>query len=273
MKVPEMLIKVLFINSIVTSAPPTQITAGEGTESALVESIENSQTNLENAEDAYSAEVSRRQQASAAHQQKVQDLHDAINACDEATQLMREARQIDLPASSFLQTKETALKGHILKINEKLKRMSLTGTVVPFLKALVEMTQDGINWQAIDQIIQLIDDLRESIRAELATSISEDNADASYSAQLLESLHNSIESSRSSIQANSALLQSVRDNLVTLRQNLSDFQSSLQTNTNNLNALNSAWEATSSNFNAAIDRLQRDIQVLGDALAFLAAQE
>ena len=188
------------------------IQEGENTQSQLEETIATSDANLRQAQIAYDAEVARREAASAAHAKKISDLTDAIAACEEALKLMAEVREKDLPATAavFLQTSEQALKGHIIKINEKLSKLTLKSSITPFLKALVEMTQEGINWQLIDKIISLIQDLENSLHEEVRISNEADASDAEYSAKLLDSLHNTITTERVSLEQNGALLETVK---------------------------------------------------------------
>jgi hypothetical protein len=185
------------------------------TKGNLEESIQNSLNNKGAAEGQVDTEESRRAEASAAHSRRVSDLSDAIAACDDALALMAEVREKDLPSQPaiLLQTHEQKLKSHIQKISEKLQKMTFKGTIGPFLQALVEMTQEGINWQLIDKIIDLIRDLKGSLQHEIEVADQEDSADAEYSQKYLESLHKTIGDEITALQNNGALLETVKSKI------------------------------------------------------------
>jgi hypothetical protein len=50
---------------------------------------------------------------------------------------------------------------------------------------------------------------------------------------------------------------------------LAGYQESHKLNTDSLNELNEEWNRTDTNFNDVMERLRKDIAVLGDALTYL----
>jgi chromosome segregation ATPase len=185
----------------------------QGEEARLTTSIDTSIAAINAAQDGITTENNRRSEVSHANQQKLADLSEAIAACNDAEALLEEIRAKDLAKSdqlNLLQTSERKIQNHLKNIHEKLEKMQVKGTIAPMIKMLVEVVQEGVNVEIIDQILNLLRELRASLIQEHKDTEDSDATDESYHTSTITALTHTVNTETDSVNDNSALLKGVQ---------------------------------------------------------------
>jgi DNA repair exonuclease SbcCD ATPase subunit len=232
-----------------------------------------SQQTIEDSNDAITAAEQARAESHEAYLQKVEDLTEAIQACTDALALLHELDDKDLTAPSFLQITEKKLRNHFMKVQEKLANMKLKNSITPLIKMLVEVAQQGVNSDMIQRIITLVEELRRSLEAELETAHSDERTAQQLHETTLKTLGATIEAEESAILENTEAISKIVSWLDENGKTLEALEASRLANDKALEKLNIEWEAAFKAFGDSMARLRKDIEVLNNALNWLATQE
>mmetsp|Transcript_36666 Transcript_36666/g.32860 ORF Transcript_36666/g.32860 Transcript_36666/m.32860 type:complete len:165 (+) Transcript_36666:663-1157(+) len=161
---------------------------------------------------------------------------------------------------------------HIQNIHEKMKKIkgiSFAGTMVD---VLVQIGQTSVNIETINKIIVLIQDLQVSIKAEIQTSHQENVEDGEQSVATLQTLSESITVEEGNIQVFTEELALVNTSIANHEAKIKDLEGQIAKNNERLESTKENWIERSANFEKAIERLKKDLEVLEMAIGYLNSQ-
>jgi len=230
--------------------------------------IDGSLAAIKEAQDNIDSENARRKAAHDAYVQKSTDLSAAIDACNQAIELLHQVDAKDLNAA-LIQVTTKSLRGQFEEIHSRLSNMQLKSSVLPLVKMLVEVASQGINAEMIEKLIHLIEDLRDSLSTELTNAGLADDADASYHTTAIATYESTITSETQSANENNDLLTTVKANIDAYTSELTSLGGLIAENQSNLDSLNADWATKSAAFNDSLDRIRGDIAAIDSACAYL----
>jgi len=152
---------------------------------------------------------------------------------------------------------------------KKIKGISFAGTMVD---VLVQIGQTSVNIETINKIIVLIQDLQVSIKAEIQTSHQENVEDGEQSVATLQTLSESITVEEGNIQVFTEELALVNTSIASHEAKIKDLEGQIAKNNERLESTKENWIERSANFEKAIERLKKDLEVLEMAIGYLNSQ-
>lgn len=224
------------------------------------------------------AENARRESYVAAFNKKVEELNGAISACDDALALLEQIRNKDLAAeeqivaeTSFAQVK-TQFKSSVHKIREILKNHKADGSTFVMLQTLLEIAEAGVNAEIIGQLEQMIRELKGTLAGEITSAQAQNEADASAHADEVDRLQGIIDAQQAEHDRLTGILPGQKDALAAIQQTLATLRETLGKTETSLENENASFAETEQKYNAAMERLRKDIEVLGLALDYLESE-
>ena len=191
-----------------------RLTAGVDSRGNIQLILQNSGTSISEAVAGLDQENARRQASQQSYEDQRQAINEAIAQCEQAAALLREVESEDLPGdnANFLEVRRKRLHNNLLQIEKKVKEIKLNSPVVTFIKTLINIAQTTVNQDILDQIISLINDLENSLRAQL-DQVNQDDATDDQTHQ------SAVANYQSTIASQQSLLQSNQDALVQVTGN------------------------------------------------------
>jgi len=245
-----------------------QLEAAQVEASDLQEAIDNSLSAISTAQAAQDDEVARRTDKHTAFTNSANAIQGAIDAAQDALRLLQEIDDQDLEGS-FLEINQKKISKHFAAIHESLSQLSFKSSVVTMTQMLVEIASQGVNHDLIAQIEDLINHLIDTLGDELDSYVQEDNADAAYSANALETLQDTIDTESASASNNQDTLDGVNDDISNYQDAISNLSDTLALNKDALSATVEDYKSRSANYDALIRRLQGDLQAIAAAEQFV----
>jgi len=232
---------------------------------------------INEAEASTTSEVTRRAQAEAGYLKHAQDVLNALGSLSEARAILEQIQAADLATVgvSFIQTHKRKLGKQLALVQETISNMNLkTSPMSYYLKELIQIAQDGehVNADIFARIAALVEEFTQTLTQEREDTLQANDDDRVASESLLATLANTIAAQTDDLNNNQASHAAVVATLGSLRATLASLQSDLATNQNDLAALIAAWEVERATQEGYIARLDRDVDVLGRAEAYVSAQ-
>jgi chromosome segregation ATPase len=224
---------------------------------------------IQQADQALGDEQSRRANAHAAFSSNYDAIQGAIDAAQEALNLIKIITDNDNTATMMELTHKKLGKA-FKHIHHTIETLSMRKTLSSMASVLLEVAQNGVNEDAIDQINDLINALIDTLNDELDIAVQAENDDAAYSAQACDTLQNTIDNATDAANDNQEYLDSVVAEMNDLASAASNLQSTLDAATEARDNLIANWVSTSANFDALLARLHADMDALAEAETFLA---
>mmetsp|Transcript_7140 Transcript_7140/g.6411 ORF Transcript_7140/g.6411 Transcript_7140/m.6411 type:complete len:330 (+) Transcript_7140:525-1514(+) len=205
----------------------------------------------------------------------VQDLTEAIKACDNAVKILEEIRDKDLSAEqqisagAFIQSANKRLQPHLENLKEKISKINKNAQsshMSSLMDVLVEVASSGVNQELVEQIIAMIRDLQFNLKAQLEARQQADVEDAEASAALLGSY-------QQTINEQTALANTLQGQIEDLDAQIGTIETSIDNQKGLINKTDAqmiqeeqSYTETSVSYKSTMERIRIDIEVLGYAI-------
>jgi len=245
-----------------------QLSADSNVAEDLQDQIDEELSTIQQASQALGDEQSRRANAHAAFSSNYDAIQGAIDAAQEALNLLQIMGDNDQTAT-MMEISHKKLNKAFKHIHHTIDTLALKNTFTSMAGVLLEVAQNGVNTDVIDQLNSLINALIETLEDELDIAVQAENDDIAYSQQSCDTLQATIDAATESANNNQEELDALVEEIGQYQDALENFQNTLDAVTEARDNTINSWVQTSKNFEDLLARLHADVDALEAAETFL----
>lgn len=236
--------------------------------------IGDAQTAINQADQDRTTELKRRAKAKETFDESQKNIDAAIVACGQVLGLLDEVlkKGEEVQGLSLLQTEKQKIQGRLEHIQEKVAKIRTKDPISPFLSSLLEVAQGDLNADVVEQVINMVKELKYSLESEKQDSISADGEDEKNSKGTIDNLDNTIGTQKVKLATNQESLTEINKNIENYKAQADAHTESIETAQEALDKLDGDWQKRSADLQAQIARLEQDIKSLGEASDYLTTQ-